>query len=231
MVGSENPESAVWDRQFGSMTDLGGERSRITLSDEAVVLRPWISSDAAFIFEASSDPAIERYNGLSPASPADAVAVIEHIQESWRAFDVEGDPTGTAFAIVDAASGEPIGMCGVDDWSDTDVAQFGYWLAAGARGRGFATRAVELMTGWLFGLGAARVFLTIESGNAASVAVARRARFHEHVHSPVDGDLQRWRIRRRTSDRRPAPQQRAFTHVHVASFADRNISASNVNTC
>jgi RimJ/RimL family protein N-acetyltransferase len=33
------------------------------------------------------------------------------------------------------------------------------------------------MTGWLFTLGAARVFLTIASENAASAAVARRAGF------------------------------------------------------
>ncbi len=159
------------------MTEFGGERPPVTLFDEAVVLRPWSSSDATFMFEASSDPAIERYNGPAPASAADAVAVIERIQESWRTFAVEGDPTGAAFAIVDAALGEPIGMCGVDNWSSTDVAQFGYWLAAGARGRGFATRAVTLMTGWLLELGAARVFLTIESDNAASAAVARRAGF------------------------------------------------------
>ena len=68
-------------------------------------------------------------------------------------------------------------MCGIDDWTDTNVAQFGYWLAADARGRGFATHAVTLMTGWLFDLGAARVFLTIQSENAASAAVARRAGF------------------------------------------------------
>ncbi len=159
------------------MTDLGGERSPVTLSDEAVVLRPWRSSDAALMVAASSDPAIERYNGPAPATAADAVAVIERIQERWRTFVVEGDPTGAAFAIVDAALAEPVGMCGVDHWSSTDVAQFGYWLAAGARGRGHATRAVTLMTGWLFELGAARVFLTIESDNAASAAVARRAGF------------------------------------------------------
>ncbi len=159
------------------MTELGGERSPVTLSDEAVVLRPWSSSDATFMVEASSDPAIERYNGPAPASAADAVAVIERIQESWRTFEVEGDPTGAALAIVDAALGEPVGMCGVDDWSSTDVAQFGYWLTPSARGRGLATRAVTLMTGWLFELGAARVFLTIESDNAASAAVARRAGF------------------------------------------------------
>ena len=117
------------------------------------------------------------YNGPAPASVADAIAVIERIEQSWRRFDAEGEATGAAFAIVDAAFGEPDGMCGVDHWSSTGVAQFGYWLASGARGRGFATRAVTLMTGWLFELGAARVFLTIESENAASAAVARRAGF------------------------------------------------------
>ena len=70
-----------------------------------------------------------------------------------------------------------VGCCGVDDWSKADVAQFGYWLAAGARGRGYATRAAILLTRWLFELGAARVFLTIVAGNEASVAVARRAGF------------------------------------------------------
>ena len=159
------------------MTEPGAERSSVSLSDEAVVLRPWISSDANFMIEASRDPAIERYNGPTPASVADAVAVIERIQESWRAFEEEGDPSGVAFAIIDDASDEPVGMCGIDHWSSTDVAQFGYWLAAGARGRGFATRAVTLMTSWLFELGAARVFLTIQSDNAASAAVARRAGF------------------------------------------------------
>jgi RimJ/RimL family protein N-acetyltransferase len=149
----------------------------VTLSDGDVVLRPWDRADAAFMYEASTDPAIERFNGPAPASLAEAVSVIERIEESWRSFETSGNPTGAAFAIVDAASGQPVGMCGVDDWSSTNVAQFGYWLAAGARGRGLATRAVTLMTTWLFGLGAARVFVTIESENTASAAVARRAGF------------------------------------------------------
>lgn len=177
MAASEDPGPADEIDREADTTEPGGERSPVRLSDEAVVLRPWGSSDATFMVEASRDPAIERYNGPTPASEADAVAVIERIQERWRAFEVEGDPTGAAFAIVDAASGEPVGMCGIDHWSSTDVAQFGYWLAAGARGRGLATRAATLMTGWLFELGAARVFLTIQSDNAPSAAVARRAGF------------------------------------------------------
>ena len=149
----------------------------VTLSDGVAVLRPWIRSDAAFMHEASRDPAIERFNGPAPDSMADTISVIERIEESWRSSELDGDPTGAAFAIVDAASGQPVGMCGIDNWSSTDVAQFGYWLAAGARGRGLATRAVMLMTTWLFELGAARVFLTIQSENTASAAVARRAGF------------------------------------------------------
>lgn len=175
MGESENPDAAVVaDRRADGR---GGRRPPVMFSDDAVVLRPWSSSDAIFMVEASRDPAIERYNGPSPASVADAITVIERIEQSWRTFEVEGDPTGAAFAIVDAALGEPVGMCGVDHWSSTDVAQFGYWLAPGARGRGLATRAVTLMTSWLFELGAARVFLTIQSDNVASAAVALRAGF------------------------------------------------------
>ena len=159
------------------MSEDLGNNSAVTLSDELVMLRPWRVSEANLLLDASRDPSIERYNAPAPASLQDAVSVIEGFERGWRSFAVEGDPNGTAFAIVDAASGRPVGTCGIDDWSSTDVVQFGYWLAAGARGRGLATRAVTLMTGWLFGLGAARVFLTIESDNAASAAVARRAGF------------------------------------------------------
>jgi RimJ/RimL family protein N-acetyltransferase len=158
------------------VTELGGDPPVVTLSDDVVLLRPWARSEAGFIAEASRDPAIERYNS-PPRSLEDAVAVIESCERNWRTFGASGDPSGVAFAIVDAASGELAGMCGVDGWSSTDVAQFGYWLAAPARGRGFATRAVMLMTGWLFKLGAARVFLTVVSENLASAAVARRAGF------------------------------------------------------
>ena len=150
------------------------------VTDDVVSLRPWRTADASFLLEASDDPAIGRYNGPPPETLADAVSVIERIEAAWRSLELGGDRSGIAFAIVDAGSGEPVGMCGVDEWSSTDVVQFGYWLAAGARGRGLATRAVRLMTGWLFDAGAARVFPTIQSGNAPSGAVARRAGFrHE----------------------------------------------------
>jgi RimJ/RimL family protein N-acetyltransferase len=107
----------------------------------------------------------------------DAVALIESFERNWLRFAEGGKPSGVSFAILEAASGDLAGQCGVDEWSNADVVQIGYWLAPHARGRGFATRAVELMTSWLFELGAARVFLTVVSENADSAAVARRAGF------------------------------------------------------
>jgi RimJ/RimL family protein N-acetyltransferase len=135
--------------------------------------------------EAHADPAIQRYNGahdrlgypLPPPRAEEAAAVIDGFTGRWRTFAETGNPSGVAFAIIEAATGELAGCCGVDDWTKEDVAQFGYWIAPGARGRGFATRAAVLLTRWLFALGAARVFLTIVAGNDASVAVGRRAEF------------------------------------------------------
>lgn len=158
------------------------------LSDGVVTLRPWEREDAAFMAEAFADPAIRRYNGAHdsqgwpspPPSISDAEGTIDEFLSSWKAFASGARPSGVVFVITEANTGDPVGCCGVDDWSKTDVAQFGYWLAPTGRGRGYATRAAILLTRWLFELGAARVFLTIVAGNEASAAVARRAGFaHE----------------------------------------------------
>ena len=167
------------------MREAEADTAVVTLSDDVVTLRPWSRDDAGFMAEACADPAIRRYNGVldrlgHPAPPLSimgAEAVIEEFASNWRAFATTGTPSGVAFAVIDATSGDLVGCCGVDDWSKADVAQFGYWIAAGARGRGHATRAVNLLTRWLFELGAARVFLTIVAENEESVAVARRAGF------------------------------------------------------
>ena len=174
-------DDALVSADIASPDDAGSP----ILSDGVVTLRPWAKDDAGFMAAAFVDPAIRRYNGVldrlgrpaPPLSITDAAAVIDGFASNWRAFATTGIPTGAAFAITDALSGELVGCCGVDDWSKADVAQIGYWLAPNARGRGFATRAAILLTRWLFGLGAGRVFLTIVAGNEASVAVARRAGF------------------------------------------------------
>ena len=166
----------------------GGRRSDVVLSDGEIVLRPWKREDAQFLADASADPAIRQYNGNHDRhgqpdpvpSTAQAQATIADFDHALVSFATSGIPKGVAFVIEDVESGQPVGCCGVDDWTGEDVAQIGYWLVPGGRGRGYATRAVVLLTAWLFGLGAARVFLTVVAGNEESAAVALRAGFvHE----------------------------------------------------
>ncbi|MDH2443770.1 GNAT family protein [Amnibacterium sp. CER49] len=152
-------------------------------SDGRVALRAWSRDDAPFMAEAFADPGIRRYNGphdregrpAAPLTPAGAEATIDRFTEDWQRFQASGTAAGVAFVVADAGSGAAAGCCGVDSWNDEDVAQIGYWIAPWARGRGFATRDVVLLTAWLFERGAARVVLTIVSGNEGSAAVARRA--------------------------------------------------------
>jgi RimJ/RimL family protein N-acetyltransferase len=173
----------------------------VALSDGVVTLRPWAAGDAAFMVEAFRDPAIRRYNGPvdergrlgPPMTVADAEAAIDGFTASWAALAAGGSAAGVAFVIVDEASGRRVGCCGVDGWSADGVAQFGYWVVPAGRGRGCATRAAVLMTGWLFGLGAGEVFVTVVADNEASAAVARRAGF---VADGTTGTDAVWRGRR-----------------------------------
>jgi RimJ/RimL family protein N-acetyltransferase len=84
-----------------------------------------------------------------------------------------------AFAVTDATSGEVIGSCGIG-WSDRPqaVAEIGYWVRAGTRRRGVATRAVRLASDWAFAAcGVERLQLRADVENGASQRVAERAGF------------------------------------------------------
>ena len=124
------------------MREADADNAALSLSDGVVTLRPWSRDDAGFMAEACADPAIRRYNGAHdrlgrptpPLSIADAEAVIDEFASNWRAFAATGTPSGVAFAIMDASSGDLVGCCGVDDWSKADVAQFGYWIAPAREG-------------------------------------------------------------------------------------------------
>jgi RimJ/RimL family protein N-acetyltransferase len=155
--------------------------------------------DANFLLDACRDAPIRRFWLQAPLETvADALAMIEAIAASWAEYLESGTMKGLAFLIADAVSGAPLGLCGVDEWFADDTVQIGYFLAAAARGQGYATRAVQLLTGWLFDLGAGKVFATTDTRNVASAAVLRRSGFaHEatiqgpgtHDGEPYDLDV------------------------------------------
>lgn len=135
------------------------------LEDEAILLRPFEQSDVPAIVAACQDPEIPRWTSVpSPYTEADAHAWLESTEEK-------------TFAVVDRSSGELLGSMGVRFLGD-GIAEVGYWIAKGARGRGVATRALVLVAGWVFENDeVGRFQLRAETENVASQRVADKAGF------------------------------------------------------
>jgi RimJ/RimL family protein N-acetyltransferase len=144
------------------------------LRDDAIVLRPPEAGDAAAIAAAVQDPDIPRFTMVpSPYTVEDAAAFIERSAGWWHSGDA------APFVIVDATTGTLLGSVGVHDLGlESTPAHVGYWVAAAARGRGVATRALRLVARWtLEDLRLARVEVYVFVENERSQRVATRAGF------------------------------------------------------
>jgi len=138
------------------------------LNDRIVALRPWRRDDADEIVACiDGDPEITIWLDQvpQPYRRADALAYIGGLGES-------------AFAVTDAATGRVLGSVGVRFSEDGDVGELGYWVRADARGRGYTTRAVVLVSRWAFARdGVERLQLRADVENAGSRRVAEKAGF------------------------------------------------------
>jgi RimJ/RimL family protein N-acetyltransferase len=181
------------------------------LSDGVVVLRPWSDADVAAVAEACRDPEIARWIDDIPApyTRADARAYVAACRRGWK------DGSLWAFAVTDAATGTVLGSCGIA-WQDPahGVAEIGYWVRAGDRGRGVATRAVRLASAWVFEEGGVqRLQLRADAHNTASQKVAENAGFQR------EGVLRSVRYSRR--------QQRRVDFVMFSRLAGEAAPAAN----
>jgi RimJ/RimL family protein N-acetyltransferase len=147
------------------------------LSDGVVTLRAWEPEDVPAIAESCAEPEIARWLDLipQPYTEDDARWYVAHCEQGWR----EG--TNSNFAIVEVASDRVVGAMGARHLeAEHGVTEVGYWVRADARGRGYAPRALRLISDWLLdALGVARVQLRADTGNVASRRVAERAGFVE----------------------------------------------------
>jgi RimJ/RimL family protein N-acetyltransferase len=138
----------------------------VRLEDDAIVVRPLTEDDPPAVVAAiDDDPDLDRWTSIPfPYSEDRAREYLATTEES-------------AFAILDRTSGELLGGIGART-RDPAIVEIGYWVKAGARGRGVATRAVALIARFAFAeLGAARVQLRTEPDNVASQRVAEKAGF------------------------------------------------------
>ena len=136
------------------------------LDDGVVLLAGWAEDDAGWYAESTRDPLIQRFTTESPMlEAAQVVAAIRSLREDERA---EG------FLIRDAVTGERLGNIALSH--DGQVGEVSYWVAAAARGRGVATRALTLLSQWsLRTLGLREVWLCAHRDNAASQRAAINA--------------------------------------------------------
>ena len=142
------------------------------LSDGIVALRAWRDTDAGAIAAMMDEPAIARWTRApSPYRERDAV--------EWLALHPAMLRRGSELplAIVDTDSGDLLGSISLRFREDAR-GEFGYLLAAPARGRGLATRALRLLAAWAFEEhGLARLEVLVQPDNEASLAMAERAGF------------------------------------------------------
>lgn len=144
------------------------------LCDGVVRLRLMSEADVPAIVEAVQDPAIPRYTTVpDPYGDEDA--------RQWQRMATTGIRAGTELPTlaVDAEDDRLLGAVGLhnlDPGSGRCTA--GYWVAAPARGRGVARRALALLTRFGFEtLGVKRIELWIEPVNDASLRVAEAVGF------------------------------------------------------
>jgi RimJ/RimL family protein N-acetyltransferase len=143
------------------------------LRDGPTLLRPWRDSDIPALAIAARDPLIARWTRVPENyTQHDARAFLLHRYDHLLAG------TMAPYAIV-GEDGELLGSISLMRIEDVHRrAEVGYWLAAGARGQGHATRALRLICAWGMGsLGLERIDLLAATGNTASQAVAQRAGF------------------------------------------------------
>ena len=141
-----------------------------TLGDGVVQLREWELSDAEwYATTAAHDELIQRFTSESPTVTSTDVRTA--IQDLRRSDTAEG------FLICDAATGARLGNIALHH--EDGIGHVSYWLAASARGKGAATRALRLFSRWAFDrLDLRELRLWTHADNSASRRVAERAGFH-----------------------------------------------------
>jgi RimJ/RimL family protein N-acetyltransferase len=88
------------------------------------------------------------------------------------------DPNWSAFAIIRLADGAALGGAGFHGPPEAGAVEIGYDLAESARGRGYATEAVGLLTAYALAVAEVDVVLAhTEPDNTASQAVLLRSGF------------------------------------------------------
>lgn len=191
-VQKENPACRLYERlgfhTVGNGADdtewlmVRGLREPFTVIEtERLVLRPWLSSDAAALYELACDPAVGPIAGWPPHKSAeDSSNVIKAVLS-----------TPETYAVVLKSSGELVGCAGFNageaasmPLADNEL-ELGYWIGKPHWERGYATEAARAMVERGFSvLGLSGIHAGYYDGNDRSGKVLQKLgfRFVRTVH-------------------------------------------------
>jgi RimJ/RimL family protein N-acetyltransferase len=149
-----------------------------TATAAGLLLRPWAERDIPAMVAAYRDQEMRRWLRSPVTNPEQARERIQTRQADWR--------SGRAFSFAvleidaDGVTGDLAGSVTVRGLGGPAASgEVGYWVAAPARGRGIAPRALSVLCEWVFALPRRleRLELIHAVGNLASCRVADKAGF------------------------------------------------------
>jgi RimJ/RimL family protein N-acetyltransferase len=142
------------------------------LADDVIRLEPLTVAHAdEFAWVADGDPDIVEYTRIPSDAGAEFVRTwLQRYETGWD------DGTRAGFAVRPAEGGEVLGFAAFVSLDlEARQGEIGYALPPHGRGRGAATRSVDLLTRWGFDeLELIRIELWIDVRNEASARVAER---------------------------------------------------------
>jgi RimJ/RimL family protein N-acetyltransferase/ligand-binding SRPBCC domain-containing protein len=140
------------------------------LETERLVIAPWPSSDLAVLRRLAADPRVMRYIGDGSPWTEEQVQVFLERQE--RGLADEGFCLG---AVTQRATGEVVGLSGMQRLGTTGEVEIGWWLAPERWRQGLATEAGAAVMRYAFDtLGFRRVTAIADPDNEASLRVMQR---------------------------------------------------------
>jgi RimJ/RimL family protein N-acetyltransferase len=147
-----------------------------TISTERLLLRPFTSDDADFLFELFRRPDVARWSGRGVPMVHRDEAVARIAGQPGRIGD---QPAAGIFAAVPHGSAEPVGMVMLvpipsSAGFDRDDIEIGWHFHPDVWGRGYATEGARAMAERAFAADLPAVHAVTDVDNAASQAVCQR---------------------------------------------------------
>lgn len=110
----------------------------VKLETERLTLCPWRSGDWTEFRPIATDPEVMLY--ITGGVPWSDEAIQSFVERQMKLYDERGF---CRWKLVEKASGDLIGFCGVGVWREHPNLEIGWWLARRCWGRGLATEAAR----------------------------------------------------------------------------------------